>query len=79
VLWTNLWRGACPGEVAPGGGTFDHVALAARDRVAVAERLARLGAPFELRALPDGSALQMFVRDPDGARLELLFRSKEDC
>ena len=62
----------------PGGTAFDHYALAARGRLALAERLARIGVPFELSALPDGSALQMFVHDPDGVRLQLLFRSGED-
>lgn len=65
--------------IVPGGSPFDHFALAARGREAVAERLSRIGVPFELRALPDGSALQMFLQDPEGVRVELVFRSKEDC
>lgn len=59
-------------------GAVDHVAFAARGRAALAARLAAAGVPFELAALPDGSALQMFVRDPDGARIELVFRHPED-
>ena len=60
------------------GGAIDHVAFVARGRAALAARLVAAGVPFELVALPDGSALQMFLRDPDGARIELVFRHPED-
>jgi len=60
------------------GGAIDHVAFVARGRAALAARLDAAGVPFELVALPDGSALQMFLRDPDGARIELVFRHPED-
>jgi catechol 2,3-dioxygenase-like lactoylglutathione lyase family enzyme len=60
------------------GGAIDHVAFEARDRAALAARLDTLGEPFELVARPDGSALQMFLRDPDGARIELVFKHPED-
>ena len=60
------------------GGAFDHVAFEARGRVAVSARLDEAGVPFELQALPDGSALQMFLCDPDGARIELIFNNPED-
>lgn len=59
-------------------GAIDHVAFAARGRAALTARLVDAGEPFELVALPDGSALQMFLRDPDGARLELVFNHPED-
>ena len=60
------------------GGAIDHVAIAAVGRVAISTRLAAAGVPFDLVALPDGSALQMFLRDPDGARIELVFKQAED-
>lgn len=63
--------------VAP-AGRVDHVAFGARGRAAIEKRLAAANVDYRLRALPDGSALQMFLRDPDGATLELVFRSKED-
>lgn len=60
------------------GGAIHHIAFEARDRLAVSARLAAARVPFELTALPDGSALQMFLTDPDGARVELVFRHPED-
>lgn len=59
-------------------GAIDHIAFAARDRAAIAARLEAAGVPYDLVALPDGSALQMFLLDPDGARLELVFHHPED-
>ncbi|UUX97268.1 VOC family protein [Aquabacterium sp. J223] len=59
-------------------GRIDHVALRARGRAALEERLRRSGVPHRLRALPDGSALQLFVEDPDGALLELVFHARVD-
>jgi catechol 2,3-dioxygenase-like lactoylglutathione lyase family enzyme len=60
------------------GGVIDHVAFKARGRAALSARLDAAGVPFKLVALPDGSALQMFLRDPDGARIELVFKHAED-
>lgn len=60
------------------GAAIDHVAFGARSRALLSARLDAAAVPFELVALPDGSALQMFLRDPDGARLELVFRHLED-
>ena len=59
-------------------GVIDHVAFAARDRAGITARLKAAGVPYDLVALPDGSALQMFLLDPDGARLELVFQHPED-
>ena len=42
------------------------------------QELEAAGVPFELAALPDGSALQMFLTDPDGARVELVFKHPDD-
>jgi len=64
--------------VAGGEGAFDHLAFEARGRMAISDRLREADVPFELHALPDGSALQMFLRDPDGARIELVFKDLED-
>lgn len=60
------------------GGAIDHVAFEARGRAAISAQLDAAGVPFDLVALPDGSALQMFLRDPDGARIELVFKHSED-
>lgn len=61
-----------------GGGVIDHVAFEARNRAMLSARLDAADVPFKLVALPDGSALQMFLCDPDGARIELVFRHPED-
>ena len=60
------------------GGAIDHFAFEARGRTELTARLDNAGVTFELIALPDGSALQMFLRDPDGARVELVFNHPED-
>ncbi len=59
-------------------GAIDHVSFAARDRAGITARLEAARVPYHLTALPDGSALQMFLLDPDGARLELVFKHPED-
>lgn len=66
------------GPIGGRGGAIDHVAFEASGRAALSARLESAGVPFELVALPDGSALQMFLFDPDGARLELVFKHPED-
>lgn len=59
-------------------GVIDHVAFEARGRAVLSARFDAAAVPFNLVALPDGSALQMFLCDPDGARIELVFRNPED-
>lgn len=59
-------------------GVIDHVAFEARGRAGLTARLDAAAVPFKLEVLPDGSALQMFVWDPDGARIELVFRDPQD-
>jgi catechol 2,3-dioxygenase-like lactoylglutathione lyase family enzyme len=66
------------GRPVSDGGPFDHVAFQAHGRAVLAAGLEAAGIAFDLHALPDGSALQMFVRDPDGTRIELVFRDHED-
>lgn len=61
-----------PGD--PGvAGTIDHFALVAADRSAFEARLRAAGQPFESRRLPGTEVWQIFVDDPDGARVELSF------
>lgn len=54
-------------------GTIDHFALNAEDRPAFEQRLRAAGQPFECRRLADGDTWQIFLTDPDGARVELCF------
>lgn len=52
---------------------IDHFALNADDRVAFEHRLRAAGQPFESRRLGDSDIWQIFLNDPDGARVELCF------
>jgi catechol 2,3-dioxygenase-like lactoylglutathione lyase family enzyme len=55
-------------------GTIDHFALKADDPPAFEQRLRAAGQPFESRRLAD-STWQIFLTDPDGARVELSFEA----
>jgi len=59
----------------PGGGMgrLDHIALTCTDLEATRARLASLGVSFEERLVPRLNQTQLFVTDPDGVPLELLF------
>lgn len=61
-------------DTAPGAAsTIDHFALDAQDRPAFEDRLRAAGQPFETRRLADSGIWQIFLVDPDGARVELSF------
>ena len=61
--------GATPGPHGP----IDHFALKAEDRPAFEQRLRAAGQPFESRHLAGTDTWQIFLEDPDGARVELIF------
>jgi catechol 2,3-dioxygenase-like lactoylglutathione lyase family enzyme len=54
-------------------GSIDHFALKAENRLAFEQRLRAAGQPYESRRLADTDAWQIFLDDPDGARVELIF------
>ncbi len=54
-------------------GPIDHFALKAQNRPAFEQRLRAAGQPFESRRLADTDTWQIFLDDPDGARVELIF------
>jgi len=54
-------------------GIIDHFALNADDRAALEQRFLAAGVPFEGRRLADSDTWQIFLTDPDGARVELSF------
>lgn len=56
-----------------GGSTVDHFALNAVDLPAYEQRLRAAGQPFETVPLADSGIWQIFLIDPDGARVELCF------
>lgn len=53
--------------------TMDHVAFAASGFDEVTGRLQSLGVPFTTRSVPLTGARQVFLRDPAGNGVELLF------
>jgi catechol 2,3-dioxygenase-like lactoylglutathione lyase family enzyme len=58
----------------PGTGAIDHVAFETENYDEVAAKLTKRGLPFEAKELPDVKVRQIFVRDPNGVKLELNFR-----
>ena len=68
-----------PRDKAPPDGAvpvIDHFALNADDRAGIERRLKAAGQPFENRRLANGDTWQIFLTDPDGARVELCFAPK---
>ncbi|MBS0437426.1 MAG: VOC family protein [Proteobacteria bacterium] len=66
---------AAPDGRSDAEGAIDHFALNAEDRLAVEQRLRAAGQAFESRRLADSDIWQIFLRDPDGVRVELCFTS----
>jgi catechol 2,3-dioxygenase-like lactoylglutathione lyase family enzyme len=58
-------------------GVLDHMAFTARDLLAISERLRQAKIPFDLRRQPVSGTWQLFVFDPNGARVELDFDANE--
>jgi catechol 2,3-dioxygenase-like lactoylglutathione lyase family enzyme len=61
---------APPGDTQP---AIDHFALNASNRAGFEQRLQAAGQAFESRRLADSDTWQIFLNDPDGARVELSF------
>jgi catechol 2,3-dioxygenase-like lactoylglutathione lyase family enzyme len=73
VLHVVLGRPAPPQPT----GVIDHVALTARDLPGLKARLDAAGWPYDLRRQRGSGTWQLFVHDPDGARIELDFEATE--
>jgi len=58
-------------------GVIDHVAFSAIGLKSTVGRLAAAGIAYDLRRLPDNGPWQLFLHDPNGARLELDFAAEE--
>jgi catechol 2,3-dioxygenase-like lactoylglutathione lyase family enzyme len=52
-------------------GLIDHLAFAANDYAAAAERLARGGIEAVSNSVPEAGMRQLFFNDPDGVRIEV--------
>jgi len=59
------------------GGVIDHVAFAASGLATTLARLEASAIAYELRRLPGDGAWQLFLHDPNGARVELDFAATE--
>jgi catechol 2,3-dioxygenase-like lactoylglutathione lyase family enzyme len=60
--------------LAGSGVAIDHFAFDAVDLPAFERRLKTAGQPFEGRRLADSDTWQVFLTDPDGARVEISFQ-----
>ncbi|MEM7021280.1 MAG: VOC family protein [Pseudomonadota bacterium] len=58
----------------PGTGAIDHVAFETEGYDAMTAKLSDRGLEFQTKELPDVKIRQIFVRDPNGVKLELNFR-----
>lgn len=61
------------GTAAAAEGAIDHFALECDDLPGFEQRLRAAGLPAEGRRLADTDTWQIFLTDPDGARVELSF------
>ena len=59
--------------VAAGSGALDHVAFRCSDLQSHRQRLLALGLRFSERVVPDLLEHQVFVEDPNGIKVELIF------
>jgi len=59
--------------IAEGSGALDHVAFRCSDLQGHRQRLLDLGLQFNERVVPDLLEHQMFVEDPNGMAVELIF------
>jgi catechol 2,3-dioxygenase-like lactoylglutathione lyase family enzyme len=62
------------GETPLRTGPFDHIAFEAEDFHGMRSRMQTLGLDFQEADVPDFNLKQLFVRDPDGVKIELNFR-----
>ncbi|GBD43384.1 Lactoylglutathione lyase [bacterium HR40] len=60
-------------ESGPTTGAIDHIAFACRDFDQVRRRLDAAGVPYEARMATGGGLRQIFLRDPNGVKVELAF------
>jgi catechol 2,3-dioxygenase-like lactoylglutathione lyase family enzyme len=58
-------------------GVLDHMAFSARGLADITERLDAAGIAYDLRRQADSRVWQLFVFDPNGARVELDFDATE--
>jgi catechol 2,3-dioxygenase-like lactoylglutathione lyase family enzyme len=65
-------------SVAPGGGSLDHISMRCTGLADYQKRLSGLGLSFQERVIPELSEHQVFLEDPNGIKIELLFPYSPD-
>ncbi|MEN7429401.1 VOC family protein [Chromobacterium sp. TRC.1.1.SA] len=61
-----------------GSGRLDHIALRGQNLMDMQMRLLSLGQDFHERVVPEQGEHQLFIDDPDGVRIELIFPYSPD-
>ncbi len=64
--------------IAPGGGSLDHISMRCIGLLDYQKRLRALGLSFQERLVPELSEHQLFLQDPNGIKIELLFPYSPD-
>ena len=64
--------------VPAGSARIDHIALRGNDAAAARNRLQAHGQAFRECVVPGSGERQMFVTDPNGIRIELVFAADPD-
>ena len=62
-----------PASVAERHSALDHIALACDDLAAMRDRLERHHVPYQVTEVPAAGEVQLFLRDPCGTGIELIF------
>jgi catechol 2,3-dioxygenase-like lactoylglutathione lyase family enzyme len=61
----------------PGSGSLDHIAFRCQGLSEYQERLVGLGVKFRERVVPNLEQHQLFIEDPNGVNIELVFAASE--
>ena len=61
------------GDIPAGTGPIDHIAFSAHDYDGFTKRLRELKIPHDPRHVPDRDLRQIFLTDPNGIKVELIF------
>ena len=61
---------------APGSGSIDHVAFRGSDYAAYKSHLETNGIDYDERYVEDAAMHQLFIRDPNGVKVEINFRRR---
>ena len=70
---------SCRPPASPeGSGVIDHIAFKGKDADAYVAKFEAQGVKFEKRRVPAEQMLQIFIHDPSGVQIELIFEVEGD-